>query len=149
MKILLLEDVAKLGKAGDLVEVKAGYANNYLIPQGLASAATRANMNEVKAKQKAAIARAQRLLEEAEATGKRLQGKIISIGVKAGEGGRIYGTVTNQDVADQLASQDIMVDKRNIQIADNIKELGQYEATVRLHSEVTVPFTLELKALED
>lgn len=149
MKVLLLEDVAKLGKAGDLIEVKPGYANNYLIPQGLASAATRANMNEVKAKQKAAIARAKRLLEEAEETGKRLQGKIITIGVKAGEGGRIYGTVTNQDVADQLAKQDIIVDKRNIQMPDGIKELGQYEATVRLHSKVTVPFTVELKALED
>ncbi len=149
MKVLLLQDVEKLGRVGDLVEVKNGYANNFLIPRGLATAATKANVNEVKAKQHAAIARAKRELAAAEETGKKLQGKLVTLEAKAGEGGRLYGTVTNQDVADKLAEMDIHVDKRNIQIEESIKVVGEYDAAVRLHSEVTVPFVVAIKALED
>lgn len=149
MKVLLLEHVEDLGKAGDLVEVKPGYANNYLLPRGLAAIATKANMNEIKAKQRAAQARAQRELEAAQEQGKKLQGKVVVIKAKSGEAGRLYGTITNQDVADELLQHEIEVDKRNIQISEDIKSVGKYEAQVRLHPEVTTDFVISVEALEE
>ncbi|MDO5015616.1 MAG: 50S ribosomal protein L9 [Eubacteriales bacterium] len=149
MKVLLLEHVEDLGKAGDLVEVKPGYANNYLLPRGLAAIATKANMNEIKAKQRAAQARAQRELEAAQEQGKKLQGKVVVIKAKSGEAGRLYGTITNQDVADELLQHEIEVDKRNIQISEDIKTVGKYEAQVRLHPEVTADFVISVEALEE
>lgn len=149
MKVLLLEHVEDLGKAGDLVEVKPGYANNYLLPRGLAAIATKANMNEIKAKQRAAQARAQRELEAAQEQGKKLQGKVVVIKAKSGEAGRLYGTITNQDVADELFQHEIEVDKRNIQISEDIKSVGKYEAQVRLHPEVTTDFVISVEALEE
>lgn len=149
MKVLLLSDVDNLGTEGDLVEVKDGYGYNYLIPQGLATIATKANMNQVIAQQRAAQHRAQKRLELAQEQGKSLQGKIISLAAKCGEGGRLYGTITKQDIADKLAEMGYELDRRHIQIDEDIKAVGEYEAEVRLHAEVTVPFTVEIKALEE
>lgn len=149
MQVLLLEYVEDLGQAGELVEVKPGYANNYLIPRGLATIATKANMNEIKAKQRAAQAQAQRDLEAAQESGKKLQGKVINLAAKAGEAGRLYGTITSQDIADELVKHEIEVDKRHITISDDIKTLGKYEAHVRLHPEVTVDFVVDVEALEE
>ena len=149
MQVLLLEYVEDLGQAGELVEVKPGYANNYLIPRGLATIATKANRNEIKARQHAAQARAQRELELAQESGKKLQGKVVTLAAKAGEAGRLYGTITSQDVADKLAENEIEVDKRHITISDEIKTLGKYEAQVRLHPEVNVDFVIDVEALEE
>lgn len=146
MKVVLLEDVKTLGKAGDLVEVRPGYANNFLIRQGLAARADKQNMNVVRTRQEAARARARKLLETAQETGKKLQGKVVTLKVKTGEAGRLYGTITNQDIADQLASQEIQVDKRDIVLDEAIKAVGEYAATVRLHPEVSVPFVVQIVA---
>lgn len=146
MKVVLLKDVKGLGCAGDLVEAKSGYANNYLFKNNLAAEATPQNLNDVKTRQKAEAAKAHQLLVEATETGKKLRGKKITLKVKTGEGGRLYGTITNQDVADELKSKGFEVDKRSIQIKTAIKGVGTYECEVRLHPEVTVPFVLDVQA---
>lgn len=148
MKVVLLQDVKGLGKNGELVEVKPGYANNCLFRQGLAVEATPDNLNIVKTKKKAEEAKAKQLLEEATETGKHLKGKKVTLKLKCGDGGRLYGAVTNQNIADELEAMGFKVDKRNIQVKDAIKSVGSYEAEVRLHPQVTVPFIIEIKAVE-
>lgn len=149
MKILLLETVENLGKAGDIVEVKDGYANNFLLPHGLGAVTTKANTNEIKARQQAALARAKRELEAAQAQANSLEGKVIEIFAKSGDQGHLFGTVTSQDIADKLVEREINVDKRNIKVADDIRTTGRYEAEVRLHPEVTAAFIVEVKNLEE
>lgn len=147
MKVILVEDVRGLGVSGEVVEVKAGYGNNFLLRQKLAVAATPENMNMVKTQAKARAAKAQQRLEEASEHGKALKGKKVVLEMKCGEGGRLYGAVTNQDIADELAKMGHEVDKRDIEMKEPMKGVGTYECEVRLHPEVTVPFFVEIKSL--
>lgn len=149
MKIILVEDVAGLGQSGDIVDVKPGYANNHLFRKGLALPSTPANMNEVKMRQKAAAAKAQQRLEEAQEQAKHLEGKSVVVKLKCGDAGRIYGSITSQDIADAIEAMGLQVDKRQIKVEDQVKSVGDYPAEVRLHPEVIVPFVLQVAALED
>lgn len=148
MQVILLKDVDKLGKAGDLVEVKPGYAQNGLIRRGLAAEATPQSINEYKTRKKAEAAKAQQELEDARATASRLKGKKLTLELKCGEGGRLYGAITNQNIADGLQKMGFSVDKRQITVKEAVKAVGCYEAEARLHPEVLVPFVLEIKASE-
>lgn len=145
MKVILVEDVRGLGLSGDLVEVKPGYGNNFLLPQKLAVPATPENLNVLKTQTKARAAKAQQRLEEATETGKLIKGKKVTLEMRGGEGGRIYGAVTNQDIADELAKMGHEVDRRDIVMKEQMKSAGTYECEVRLHPEVTVPFFVEIK----
>jgi len=136
MKLILREDVNKLGEAGDIVEVKAGYGRNYLIPQGKAMMATQGALKQVERMKEKAERRAELTIEKAQNMADRLETTSVTIPVAVGEDERIHGSVTNQDVADALAERDINIDKRKITLDQDIKTLGEYTATISLISEI-------------
>lgn len=136
MKLILREDVDKLGDAGDIVEVKAGYGRNYLIPQGKAMMATEGALKQVERMKEKAERRAELTVEKAQEMAERLETTSVTIPVSVGEGERIHGSVTNQDVAEALAERDINIDKRKISLDQEIKTLGEYTATVNLIGEI-------------
>ena len=136
MEVILREDVKSLGKAGALVRVKPGYARNFLLPQGLAYEATEGNKKRLAAESKAREAKAAVGRSEAQAAADRLAGTTITIEAKAGEGDRLFGSITAQDIADQLEKAGHSVDKRKIELEHPIKQLGEHSVPVRLHSEV-------------
>lgn len=147
MKVILLQDVKGHGKADDIVEVNDGYARNFLFKKNLALEATPANLNSIKIKKSAEAAKAERELEEAREVGARLKDQIITLPVKCGEGGRLYGAITSMDVAAVLEKSGYSVDKRNITIKTQIKNLGDFEADVKLHPKVTVKIGIKVTAL--
>jgi large subunit ribosomal protein L9 len=136
MKLILREDVDKLGDSGDIVEVKAGYGRNYLIPQGKAMMATEGALKQVERMKEQAERRAELTIERAQDMAERLETTSVTIPVEVGEDERIHGSVTTQDIADALAGRDINVDKRKITLDQDIKTLGEYTATVSLISEI-------------
>ncbi|WP_440999350.1 50S ribosomal protein L9 [Fodinibius sp. SL11] len=136
MKLILREDVDKLGESGDIVEVRAGYGRNYLIPQGKAMMATDGALKQVERMKEQAERRAELTVERAQEMAARLETTSVTIPVEVGEDERIHGSVTTQDVADALAERDIDIDKRKITIDQDIKTLGEYTATISLISEI-------------
>lgn len=136
MKIILKETIGKLGKAGEIVEAKNGYARNYLIPQGLAVAATAANM-KVYEQERAAIQRkVAKEIEEAEALAAQLNKVSITATIQVGEEDKVFGAVTNQNIADLLKEKDFDIDRKKIILEEPLKALGVYEVPIKLHSEV-------------
>lgn len=144
MNIILLEPVEKLGEAGDVVTVKPGYGRNWLVPQGLALPATRANRAELDAR---LVQRARQLAErkaDAERLSELLGEATLEIRVRAGDG-RIYGSVGNRDIADALrAAYDVEIDRRKIVLAEPLKETGQHEVPYRPHPEVTITLNVNV-----
>ncbi|MGH7539696.1 MAG: 50S ribosomal protein L9 [Gemmatimonadota bacterium] len=134
--VILRRDVENLGEAGELVSVKPGYARNYLIPQGLALPATDGNCRRFEEEARQAARSATREKEMAEGLAGELEGRSLTFTVKAGEEGRLYGSVTAGDIADALLAEGVSVDRRLIQLDEPIKELGAYRVAVRLHAEV-------------
>jgi large subunit ribosomal protein L9 len=142
MKVILINDVKGLGKVDDIVEVQDGYARNFLFQKKLALEATPANLNTVKTRKNSETAKV------AVKTGAKIADQTLTMAVKCGEGGRLYGAVTTMDVAEMLEKQGFQVDKRNITLPAHIKTLGQYDAEIRLHHEVSVRFHLNIVALD-
>lgn len=136
MKLILREDVDKLGESGDIVEVRAGYGRNYLIPQGKAMMATEGALKQVERMKEQAEKRAELTVERAQDMAERLETTSVTIPVEVGEEERIHGSVTTQDIADALAERDIDIDKRKITLDQDIKTLGEYTATINLISEI-------------
>jgi large subunit ribosomal protein L9 len=136
MKLILREDVDKLGESGDIVEVRAGYGRNYLIPQGKAMMATDGALKQVERMKEQAERRAELTVERAQDMAERLETTSVTIPVEVGEDERIHGSITTQDIADALAERDIDIDKRKITIDQDIKTLGEYTATISLISEI-------------
>ncbi|HBQ61020.1 MAG TPA: 50S ribosomal protein L9 [Balneolaceae bacterium] len=132
MKIILREDVEKVGQSGEIVDVKDGYGRNYLIPQGKAVMATKGAIQELERLKKEAARQAEFTVNEAKELAKQLEVTSLTISVTTGEEDRIHGTVTNADVADALEERDIMVDKKDITLDQDVKALGEYTATVNL-----------------
>ncbi|MEQ9089775.1 MAG: 50S ribosomal protein L9, partial [Balneola sp.] len=132
MKVILREDVEKLGQAGELVDVKDGYGRNYLIPQAKAILATKSTIAEMELRMRQAAARAELTVQEAKDLAKLLEATSVTISVTTGEDDKIHGTVTNVQIADALAEREILVDRRNISIDEDVKTLGEYTATVSL-----------------
>lgn len=144
MKIVLRTDVENLGNKGDLVEVAPGYARNYLVPKGLAIAATEGATRQAEAMRRSRQVRDSREKEGAEATARQLAAKRIEIKGRAGEGGRLFGSVTSTDIAEAVEAQTgVHLDRRKLHV-EPIKTLGTHEVPVRLHSEVEVPLTIEV-----
>ncbi len=136
MEVILREDVKSLGKAGALVRVKPGYARNFLLPRGLAYEATEGNKKRIAAETKSREARATQDRVEAQGSADRLSGLSITIAAKAGEGDRLFGSVTAQDIADALSQAGHPVDKRKLQLEHPIKQLGEHVVPVHLHADV-------------
>lgn len=132
MKVILREDVEKLGQAGELVDVKDGFGRNYLIPQAKAILATKNTIAEMELRMRQAAARAELTVQEAKELAKLLEATSVTISVTTGEDDKIHGTVTNVQIADALAEREILIDRRNISINDDVKTLGEYTATVSL-----------------
>lgn len=138
MDVILRQHVANVGKAGDIVQVKDGYARNFLLPRGLAFPATEANRKRVEAE---ARARGQKLIArraDAEALAAKLSAAELHCTAKVGEGDRLFGSITSADIAAQLAAAGFTVDKRDIDLDEPIKAIGVYKVPIRLHPEVRV-----------
>lgn len=145
MKVILNEDVRKLGKKNAVVEVSDGYARNYLFPRGLATEATAKNMNILKDKVAASKRRDARLTAEAEAVKAKINSKVIRMKISAGEGGRLFGSITVAQVAEALKEQyGVELDKRNIKIDGTVKSLGAYALTLKLYTGVECSMTLSV-----
>lgn len=137
MKVILKEDVKKLGTKNQVIEVSDGYARNFLFPKALAVEADGTNMRKLKEQTDLTAKKDQQAKEKAEDEKRRLQDRQVSVSVSSGEGGRLFGSVTTSQVADAIKKQfDINVDKKNVKMADAIKTLGSYPFTVRLYSSV-------------
>lgn len=138
MKVILLADVPGQGKRGDVVNVSDGYARNYLFPRGLACEASESKLRELSSRQKALADKEKRLAGEARELARRLEEVTVTIRVKTGEGGKLFGSITARDIAEALATQQgIEIDKKKILLKEPLKHLGAYTVPARLHSGVT------------
>lgn len=146
MEVILREDIKTLGKAGDLVKVKPGYARNFLLPKGLAYEATEGNKKRIVAETKARGVRLAAEKAEAEQQAAKLGGVHLTLARKAGEGDRLFGSITAQDVADALAAKGQAVDKRKIELEHPIKTVGDHTVEIRLNHEVTAEIRLTVQA---
>jgi len=136
IEVILREDVKSLGKAGEMVRVKPGYARNFLLPKGLAFEATEGNKKRIAAESKARDTRLASEKAEASALADRLGAATVSLKGKAGEEGKLFGSITAQDIADGLKAQGLEVDRRRIELEHPIKTLGFHSVAVRLHPDV-------------
>lgn len=150
MKVILADDIEALGKKGDVVNVANGYARNYLVPKGLALHATRGALKQAELMRKAREEQEKKLKEEAAQKVAKLNAAPVYISARAGEGGKLFGSVTNSDVArailDQLEEE---VDRRNVLMEDPIRSLGTHQVEVKLHEEVSGLVTVEVIAHEE
>lgn len=147
MKIILMSDVKSLGTTGTVLEVADGYARNYLLPRGLAAEASKGSLALLEQQRTAKARRDAEAVASAEALGKRLEGAQVTVPVKAGGNGRLFGSVTNANVADAIhASLGIEVDRHKIDVPENIKSLGSYPVEVRLGKNIVAKTTVKVVA---
>lgn len=147
MDVILKQDVDRLGAKNDIVNVKNGYARNYLIPQGFAIAATESARKVVAETLRQQSHKALKALEDAKVIGEKLAGLSLTIGAKAGESGKIFGSVNNIQLAEALAAAGHPIERKSIDLGTEvIRDLGSYTAKVKLHKEVVVEVTFEVVA---
>ena len=144
-KVILTHEVSGLGIAGDVVDVKDGYARNYLVPRKLATQWSAGAEKQIEALRKARRAKEIASVEGAQAARDALQSAPVVVAVKAGESGRLFGAVTPADIADAIGSRAV-VDKRRIHVAQPIKALGEYEVRVSLHDDISAKLTVQVVA---
>ena len=146
MEVILREDIEKVGQRGEVVKVAPGFARNFLLPKRLAVAATEANKKIVAQERDAWLRKEAKQKGEAEDLGKMLSGVTITITQRAGEEGHLFGSVTAKDVAEALERQNYNIDRKKIQLEENIRQVGEYKVPVRLHREVTAEVTVNVIA---
>ncbi len=145
MKVILLQDVKGKGKKGQMIEVSDGYARNYMLPRKLAQEATVDNINTMRMNDKAAAEKAAKERAEAMEISMRLREMVLEVTAKGGGNGKLFGCVTNQEIADALkAKTGITLDKRKIVISDTIKNVGTYTVQCKLGYEITAPLTVKI-----
>ena len=148
MKVILLQDVKGQGKKGQMIEVSDGYARNYMLPRKLAVEATADAMNTKRMNDKAAAEKEAKERAEAVATSKKLRELTLVVGAKGGGAGKLFGSVTNQEIADALkAKAGITLDKRKIVISDPIKHVGTYTVQCKLGYEISAPLTVKIEEI--
>ena len=147
MKVILLQDVKGKGKKGQMLEVSDGYARNFMLPKKLAIEATPDAINTMRMNDKATQERIAREKAEALATSKKLRELTVTVTAKGGGNGRLFGSVTNAEIADALAKQGVKLDKRKIVLNETIKNVGTYTATCKLGYEITAPLTVKIEEL--
>ena len=146
MKVILLQDVKGKGKKGQMLEVSDGYARNFMLPKKMAIEATPDAINTMRMNDKAAADKAARERAEAMETAKKLKELTLVVTARGGGAGRLFGSVTNQEIADSLKNQTgISLDKRKIVIAEAIKNVGTYTVTCKLGYEITAPLTVKIE----
>ena len=146
MQVILLERIERLGNMGDVVNVKPGFARNFLLPKRLAVPATDANRKIVEQEREAYLRREAKVKSEAEDLGKLMSGVNLTIARKAGDEGHLFGSVTAQDIVDALAGQNFTIERRKIHLDEPIKNTGEYKVPIRLHREVTQEVTVNVVA---
>jgi len=144
MKIILTDEVRGLGHRGDVVDVKDGYARNFLLPQGLAFLANAANTRRLEEEKKRYDERVMKEKTVAEKVAEQMNGLRLTLVKKAGEGDVLYGSVTSAEIAHLLAEKGIEVDRRRIELEEPIKRLGEHQVHIKLHRDVTVPVTIDV-----
>ncbi|HVF52077.1 MAG TPA: 50S ribosomal protein L9 [Actinomycetota bacterium] len=150
MKVILNNDVEKLGRKGDVVTVADGYARNFLVPKGLAFQATRGSLKQAEAMQRARAEVEQRAKDEATSRVARLEASPVYISARAGEGGRLFGSVTNSDVARAIEEQlGEVIDRHKVRLDEPIRQLGTHRVSIHLHEEVRAAVAVEVIAHEE
>lgn len=145
MKVILQQEVKKLGKKGDVIEVSEGYARNYLLTQKLAVPATAINVNNASQKKASEERKVQQAVDEANLLAAQMSKVEVTIPVKIGEGGKIFGSVTSKDIAEALAAQHkVELDKRKIDLKDGIKGIGTYPVSIKLHPEISAKIQVHI-----
>ncbi|MBO7339504.1 MAG: 50S ribosomal protein L9 [Lachnospiraceae bacterium] len=145
MKIILLVDEKKLGKKGDIIEASEGYAKNYIIPKKIGVEATPKNLNDLKLHKANEEKKAKELLEQAQALAKDLEDKPVVVKIKAGEGGKVFGSVSTKEIAAAVKEQHgIEIDKKKIQLAETLKNFGTYEVLLKLHPQVAAKLAVKV-----
>jgi large subunit ribosomal protein L9 len=146
IQVILRQDVDKVGKSGDLVRVRPGFARNYLLPRELAVAATDSAVHRIEHEKAVAVVRAEKARREAQTAADRLSAITVRIIQKAGDDGRLFGSVTTKDIEAALKAQGIVVDRRKMQLAEPIKAVGTYPIPVKLVSDVSATLKVEVAA---
>jgi large subunit ribosomal protein L9 len=147
MKVVLRDDVEKLGQKGDVVDVADGYARNFLVPRGLAMKAENGVVRQAEAMRRNRSAKEQRDREAAQTLADRLTGKTLSVPARAGEAGKLFGSITAADIVAAVADQwGVEIDRRRLGLDEPLKELGTVELPVRLHTDVTATLTVDVVA---
>lgn len=149
VQVILRQAVDDLGEIGEVVDVRSGYARNFLIPQGIAYEATDANQKRFEEERRHILDRSARDLDRAKAAAERIEGQSVSFTVRAGEEGKLFGSVTASDISEALAEKGLEVDRHLIRLEEPIKQLGVYRVTVRLHAEVRPEVTVWVVAEGD
>lgn len=145
MKIILLQDEKKLGKKGQIIEASEGYARNYILPKKIGVEATPKNMNDLKLQKANEEKVAQENLDAAKALAAELETKQVIVKIKAGEGGKAFGSVSTKEIAAACLEQhNIEIDKKKIQLAESLKNFGSYEVAIKLHPQVTGKLTVKV-----
>lgn len=143
MKVVLLKDVPKQGKKGDVIEVSDGYARNFLIPRKLAMEATASILNDIKGKQEAKEFHKQKEKEEAQKIAKKINNISVTLKAKAGDNGKLFGSITSQAISDALKKEhNIKIDKRKINVGDGLKVTGESKVEVRVYPEIVAKLTV-------
>jgi large subunit ribosomal protein L9 len=148
MQVILREDIEKLGKIGDLVKVSDGYARNFLVPRKKAIEATPKNLHAMEHAKKMVADRIRKLKKEATVEADRIKGLSVVIKAKAGEEGKLFGSVTSMDIAEAIKAQGIELDKRKIVLEEPIKRLGEFTVSVKLHTDVVADVKVSVVAEE-
>jgi large subunit ribosomal protein L9 len=144
MEVILKEDIANLGKIGEVVRVRDGYARNYLLPRGLVLIANKKNIKTFEHQKKLVADQKQKVVRQAQAVGDELAGVSLVIAMRTGEEGRLFGSVTNIQIEKALKAKGLNVDRRKIHLDEPIKTLGDYEIAIRLSADLTVPLKLSV-----
>ncbi len=144
MKVIFLKDVKNVAKAGEIKEVKEGYARNFLFKNGLAIEATEANLNNLKRKKEQEALAEKNKIEEAKSLSEKLSKVVLTLKRKAGEKGRLFGAITNTEIAEELEKIGLNIDKKLIELKNPIKEIGEYKIKVNLYREIKGEFTLKV-----
>lgn len=148
MQIILIEDVKSLGKKGDVVKVNDGYARNFILPKKLGLEATEKNMKALEIQKAEEAQRQKEIYEEAVAFGEKLKSSSITLEIKAGEGGRTFGSITTKEIASGIKDQlGYDIDKKKLVLAESIKNAGIYSVGIKLHPKVTVEMKVEVKTI--
>ncbi len=146
MKVILLQDVKSLGKKGEIVNVNDGYARNFILPKKLGLEANGKNMNDLKLQKNNEAKVAKEHLEAAKELAKQLESGKVEVAIKVGEGGKVFGSVSNKEIAAEVKKQlGLEIDKKKVQLKDALKTLGTHKVPVKLHPEVTAEVTVEVK----
>ena len=146
IEVILREDIKSLGQTGEVVRVKPGYARNYLLPQGLAYEATEGNKKRIAAESRVRAARSQAERGEAEQLANTLRGLSLTLSGKAGEEGKLFGSITSQDIAEALGRQGYSIDRRRIELDHPIRTTGEHLVAIRLHPEVHAELRVSIVA---